>query len=1283
MERTQESYETRLPNGNGHAAEPEQQQSEVDMLRAQLAVETSIADGATNLLHVFDQDPTNDSNVSLRDQVRRELDAATDKIQQLTAKLAQLEPSLPLTPDATQSSFPISVTESPSPLTRSPTQVIISPPPLSPNEPVDTFRPTFELVIGLLQRLDELEEAEKKVKAMDQIVAAVNKLSRVKYELKLEDVLSNIMGCLGDEAGTDVRAAAYRLLRHLIVDQHDVNQLQTRYFDLFLIRTLARDHKFEVEKEQSLRLVRHLLSLPDADRPVQPAVIRAIVALAESQDEKLRLASLQTLGELLLRDVSLLVAAEGLRVVLQALADGPHDLSPHLAMAFLWVADRPDTRQFLRPGLDIEIVLSGFTESQVKGSSQEERVRASAKIIAVFLKSWSGQSRALLDEKEQAKIYSCGSGLLYLNVNGKQALLSLVNSLTNPSSIVRDALLDLFFDIFKLKSPSGNAGSLLNGHSIPANGFKTSSPPPIPTHERLNIVDQYHAMLLLVFIDAGLIDALIAVAAQPKDTSTAKKVTVLIGQVLQLANRVLPPAWATRVQALPRLFSLASSFDTSDARLAASATLSAVDAFNRTHNRLETSPTEDYRPRSNSLDDPLKRGQRQVESTKIRMGMQIDDAHFRNLLLETQVLSTKDHTKWSMEILTELLEGPLLNAKRLDEAMRASKFMRRLLSFFAPLNYRYSDVAKNSQTAKYTQLACTILTTLIANPDGVRYLMEDKLLPQIADCLSQLDPLGNVPAPDIVFSKERMDRFLTSGYFEMMGTLTKSREGVRLLEHFKIFTSFYRISELRSRDDLTKAIIRNVDYALDGHPRVLLSKALTSSYKHVRVFATERLALLTRETEQVEEWQVRLLLTQLYDPSQEVCELAVRVLEDACRTLETLEVVVQMRPSLDHLGDFGDILLTRFLSTSIGVRYLQEIGFIDRELDDWFHERIFTYVVQLELLLASSFETAQPSADRFKVPFDGSPPPHFYGELVKTPEGCEFLEDSGHFVEFAEFIRQHGLEDSDSAIIGKLKSVLWAVGHIGASQGGLAFLDEEYIIECIVEIAEDSLVYSLRGTAFFVLGLIASTVEGSEILEDLGWESVCTPLGVATGICVPIDVASFVFTPPWQMPALEPSESRLVSPPSNHLERDALMAFANLSNHILATKASKALARLKLRHRELFSSPSLYYRVLEMLSTYHYRLAIRRYVLDLFDISLDDRSAQEISAAGEELVARNAEDEDRQTWALPAVASAILDPIDGDFTDDDESSLEEGAAVIPLQVLNPLLVVKGFLISGY
>ena len=58
------------------------------------------------------------------------------------------------------------------------------------------------------------------------------------------------------------------------------------------------------------------------------------------------------------------------------------------------------------------------------------------------------------------------------------------------------------------------------------------------------------------------------------------------------------------------------------------------------------------------------------------------------------------------------------------------------------------------------------------------------------------------------------------------------------------------------------------------------------------------------------------------------------------------------------------------------------------------------------------------------------------------------------------------------------------------------------------------------------------------------------------------------------------------------------------------------------------------------------------------------------------------EGEDQQAWALPSVAGALMmDGIEGDFTDDEESSPDEGAAPIPLQVLNPLLTVRGFLIS--
>jgi large subunit ribosomal protein L17e len=65
----------------------------------------------------------------------------------------------------------------------------------------------------------------------------------------------------------------------------------------------------------------------------------------------------------------------------------------------------------------------------------------------------------------------------------------------------------------------------------------------------------------------------------------------------------------------------------------------------------------------------------------------------------------------------------------------------------------------------------------------------------------------------------------------MLGTLSKHKEGIvyvsafvrvmrnltgmpRLMEEAKLFTAFYHLSELRSREDLIKGIIENIDYSM-------------------------------------------------------------------------------------------------------------------------------------------------------------------------------------------------------------------------------------------------------------------------------------------------------------------------------------------------------------------------------------------------------------------------------------------------------------------------------------
>jgi hypothetical protein len=53
------------------------------------------------------------------------------------------------------------------------------------------------------------------------------------------------------------------------------------------------------------------------------------------------------------------------------------------------------------------------------------------------------------------------------------------------------------------------------------------------------------------------------------------------------------------------------------------------------------------------------------------------------------------------------------------------------------------------------------------------------------------------------------------------------------------------------------------------------------------------------------------MITQLYDVAMEVCDVAVMYLEEVCSDTECLEKVVQMRPTLEHLGDVGHPLFMR------------------------------------------------------------------------------------------------------------------------------------------------------------------------------------------------------------------------------------------------------------------------------------------------------------------------------------------------------------------------------------
>ena len=269
-----------------------------------------------------------------------------------------------------------------------------------------------------------------------------------------------------------------------------------------------------------------------------------------------------------------------------------------------------------------------------------------------------------------------------------------------------------------------------------------------------------------------------------------------------------------------------------------------------------------------------------------------------------------------------------------------------------------------------------------------------------------------------------------------------------------------------------------------------------------------------------------------------------------------------------------------------------------------------------------------------------------------------------------------------------------------------------------------------------MLGLISSTLEGVEILEEFEWQSVCTTLGHPTGLCVPSNLAYFIHvsfsmvysrrneaddcaqTPLWVPPPTAIPESLLLGAPTSNLERKILVQLSHLSNHIEATKASKLLTRLKesaslatQRRPSPFRSAALLFRALEMLANHHFRLNVRRFVWELFgEIKLSEARVREVMDAGEELRIAGADrvvESEAASGGWPRIGtgrrgglgltkgvSALHDGFSDDEgadasdvlgssssgSDDDDGGAEARKA-LPLQYRIPLVSVRGFLLS--
>lgn len=111
--------------------------------------------------------------------------------------------------------------------------------------------------------------------------------------------------------------------------------------------------------------------------------------------------------------------------------------------------------------------------------------------------------------------------------------------------------------------------------------------------------------------------------------------------------------------------------------------------------------------------------------------------------------------------------------------------------------------------------------------------------------------------------------------------------------------------------------------------------------------------------------------------------------------------------------------------------------------------------------------------------------------------GCSIITEQKTIVDLISNVR-----DVDAPCLQRRAS-LWCLGHLGSSDAGyslLASVDPRFIEWCVENTAKASN-YSIRATAFTILGLLSRSKPGMRKLTNLQWD--CSPAGTNSAVATP------------------------------------------------------------------------------------------------------------------------------------------------------------------------------------
>ncbi|KAI5949722.1 hypothetical protein KGF57_004545 [Candida theae] len=982
--------------------------------------------------------------------------------------------------------------------------------------------PTW-LLSDLLSNLSSLKDKDEYsiVQKSNDLVSLFQNYPNLKEEVQIRTVLPRIQFMLCHPV-PEVRSSCYRILRHLIVNYDSLILLGQSKLLIFIITSLANDQYKSslIEMTQALKLIRQYLTINKGADLLSVGVIKALVAIVEGDShdhnhtlsayglriapipEGFKNACLETICEVALLKPELVFHSGGFKLMITSIIEGSFEVASTCLMIVLRLLSFQNSRKFVRNGFDLDSLIAVFSTDENTGESKFKHVsnfklQKVAFLISLLLRDFNG--------------------LIAFSINNFTSIKNLLINLSKKNHRVQDLILDIILDALRIKvfpwlenSTIGDFIAKFN-HQYQQQNLGTKRKftfeyndikEPFPR----DIIHHYQGLLTYILVRNGLLEKLLSIIEEPQedgDKSLQKKAGYLLSRLYFISNSYLPSELIMTKLQIPGI--------SEHITLANSEKTSAVET-----NQFIKS---------------------QVKSITAQANSDVDDDVFKTMIANSKVLTIKEFEQWNWPLLTSLVQGPLTDSKRFEEVLEKSpKFFKRLVSFYRPFKYRFSSVHNNRNASRYIEFGCLLFEMFLSTDAGLKYFASSKMLPQIAEIVAQIDPYSGISSKDPILSKKRLENTASMGYLRFIGVLSGSTDGLNFLTSWQLFTMFTNIISASSQTETTNLFIltlfRYADYTVDNTPfRILLKMSLTTSNLKIRISLLKHVIPRLLNTLECQEFCIGVLIDNLYDVNHDIVICSIDLLFNHCQgnNFRNLQSIIKYQPIVHILQKYeiGRRFLVHFLNDRHGFQYLESQGYLEHEFNKWFQITEFEYSKKLEQLIRVQFypyvsmgafehRGGKTNLDIGDVELSSL---YFFKCLLSTEEGLSYFQHGvaqNFFDQILssvenifnqinngdEFLDVDNQDEIHCDMLNLLKQNLWIIGQIGSGKYGIQLLDPLYninlessIVELILDQFHNCPIWEIRGVCFYVLGMVSTTVEGVEILDEYGWSSVLDQYG--------------------------------------------------------------------------------------------------------------------------------------------------------------------------------------------